>query len=134
MLRKLCFGGVFHHRSRTFYGHVEPIEAFEKIVAAKGVRGERIEHSLNFAGDDVAVDEAGGVEDGSEQPHGQEVLDEHLLNGGLGEVGVDGLTAFLVEVDKCGRKLTSTSTSWGGSVRSPSSSQLFCNRIAHCGV
>ena len=67
---------------------------------------ERIEHSLNFAGDDVAVDEVGVVEDGSEQTHGQEVFDEHLLNGGLREVGVDGLTAFLVEVHKCGRKLT----------------------------
>ena len=48
---------------------------------------------------------SGIVKDGSEQPDGQEVLDEHLFNGGLGEVRVECLTAFLVEIVKGGGKL-----------------------------
>ena len=48
--------------------------------------GERIDDGFDFAGDEVTVGEVGVVEYGSEQPDGQEVLDEHLFNCGLGEV------------------------------------------------
>ena len=44
--------------------------------------------------------EFGVAKDGSENPLGQQVLNEHLLNSGFGEVGVDRLTAFLMECGK----------------------------------
>ena len=106
MLRKpLLLSVVFHYRSGAFDGDVKPIQAFEKIIAAERVGGEGVDDGFDFAGDDVSVDEVRVVKDGSEQSHGQEVLDEHLFNCGFGEVRVDCLTAFLIEIGKGNRKL-----------------------------
>ena len=102
----LFLGVVADSHGNLFNGDIKVIQRSEKIIATERVCCEGIDDGLNFAGDDVAVDEVGVAKDGSENPLGQEVLDEHLLNCGLGEVWIDRLTAFLVEVGKGDRKLT----------------------------
>ena len=57
----------------------------------------RVDDFFDFGGDDVAAGEVGIVEDRAEDALGQQVLDEHLLDGFVGEVGVDGLAAEGVE-------------------------------------
>ena len=45
-------------------------------------------------GDDVALHKVGVVEDAAEDALGEQVLDEHLLDGRVGDVGVDGVGPF----------------------------------------
>ena len=93
----MVFGG-------TLDGDVEAVQAVDKITAAQGVRCERVDHVLDFVGDDVAAGEVGVVEDGAEQTLGQEVLNQHLLDGGLGQVWIDRLAAFVQELGEGGDK------------------------------
>ena len=80
--------------------NIEAVETGEKLAAAERLRRERVNDLLDLVGDSVAPREIGVAEDGSENPLGQEVLNEHLLDSGFGEIGVDGLTAFFVEIRK----------------------------------
>ena len=98
-LRKVVdgFGG-------TLDGGVEAVQAVDKITAAQGVRCEGVDHLLDFVGDDVAAGEVGVVEDGAEQALGQEMLNQHLLDRGLGQVGIDRLAAFFKELGEGGDK------------------------------
>ena len=63
------------------------------------------QHVLNFAGDDVALRETRVFKNSAKYPFGEEVLDEHLLNGRRGEVRVDGGLTELVEGGEIGAKL-----------------------------
>ena len=101
----LLLGVVCHHLGGAFYGEIKAVKPLQKRLTVEGVGGERINDGLNFAGDDISADEVGILKDSSEQPDGQEVLDKHLLNCIFGEVWVECLTAFLVEVVKGGGKL-----------------------------
>ena len=87
-------GGVFD-------GEVEGIELGE-IVAAEGAGGEGLDDLLDLLGDDVALHEIGDVEDVAKDALGQEMLDEHLLDGVVGEVGVQRAAAEGAEVLKGG--------------------------------
>ena len=58
--------------------------------------------TLAFVGDDVAASKVGVVEDGAEEPLGQQVLDQHLLDRGLGQVWVDRLAAFVQKLGEGG--------------------------------
>ena len=53
---------------------------------------------VDLMGDDVALDEIGVVEDFAEDALGEQVLDDHLLHRGIGEIGVEGLAAEIGEV------------------------------------
>ena len=57
---------------------------------------------FDLEGDDVAAGEGGPVEDGAKEALGEQVLDQHLLDGGLGEIGVDGLTALVEKAGESG--------------------------------
>ena len=59
--------------------------------------GEGVDDLFDFGGDDVAAGELGIVEDAAEDALGEQVLDEHLLDGLVFEVGVDGLAAEVGE-------------------------------------
>ena len=84
------------------------------------MRHQRSDDGFDLAGNDVAAGEFGVAKDGSEDPLGQEVLDQHLLDSGFGEVGVDRLTAFLMEGGKGSGKLT---------VRAPFLFDQFCQAV-----
>ena len=88
-----CFRGLLNR-------FVEVVKTFEKLGAAERLRRESVDDLLDLVSDSVAPCEVGVSEDFSENPLGQEVLNEHLLDSGFGEIGVDGLTAFLVEIRK----------------------------------
>ena len=61
----------------------------QKIIAAKGLRCERVHYLLNFIGDDIAAGEVRVIENGAEDALGQEVLNQHLLDGGFRKIGVN---------------------------------------------
>ena len=71
-------------------GAVEAFEGAEVFVAAVGAGEEGIQDRLNLAGDGVAADEVVVLEDGAQEALGEEVLDEHFLDGLVAEVGVEG--------------------------------------------
>ena len=100
----LFLGEVVDGRSGAFNCYIEGIKAFEKFITIESVRHQRSDDSLNFAGNDIAVDKVRVAKDGSENPFGQEVLNQHLLDSGFGEIGVDRLTTFLMEGSKGGGK------------------------------
>ena len=62
--------------------------------------GERVNDLLDFGGDDVAAGELRIAEDAAEDALGEEVLDEHLFDGFVFEVGIDGLAAEVGEGGK----------------------------------
>ena len=88
-----CAGGSLHCG-------IEGGKAFEIFIAVESVFCEYLDHLFNLAGDDIATDEILIIEDLMEDALGKEMLDEHLLNGGFGEVWVDRLTAKLVKLGK----------------------------------
>jgi hypothetical protein len=55
--------------------------------------GNGADDLFDLGGDDVAGEEFLVVEDLAEDALGEEMLDEHLADGVVGEVGVDGLAA-----------------------------------------
>src|SRR5665213_803477 len=67
-------GGVFD-------GDVKVFEALDKIVAAEGFAGEHADDFLDLLRDDVTLREVREVEDFSEDTLGEQVLDEHILDG-----------------------------------------------------
>ena len=88
-----------------FNCEVKTIQAAEKIVTAKRLLCECLDDSFDLAGNDIAVSEIGVAKDGSENPFGQQMLDQHLLNRRFGEVGVDRLTALRIKIFKRGGKV-----------------------------
>ena len=84
---------------------------------------ECVYHLLNLIGDDIAAGEVSPIENGAEKTLGQEVLDQHLLNRGFGEIGVDRLTTFLMKSREGGGKLT---------VGPPFLFDQFCQAVPKC--
>ena len=103
--KPLLLGEVADSRGCPFDCEVETIQATEKIITAKRLLCECLDDGFDLAGDDVAVGEIGVAKDGSENPLGQQMLDQHLLNGGFGEIGIDRLTAFRMKILKRGGKV-----------------------------
>ena len=97
LVREVADGG-----GSALDGDVEVVQAFEELVAAEGLRGERVDDAGDLVGNDVAAGEVGVVEDGAEEAFGEHVLDQHLLDGGFGKGRVDGLAAFLQELGEGG--------------------------------
>ena len=82
----LGLGGLFD-------GGVEAVEGLEELVAGEVAGGDGADDLLDLGGDDVAGEEFLIVEDLAEDALGEEMLDEHLADGVVGEVGIDGLAA-----------------------------------------
>ena len=61
-----------------------------------------VDHLFDLGGDDVAADELGVVENLADQPLGEDVLDQHLIDGGLRDVRVE---ARLAELEEVGERL-----------------------------
>jgi hypothetical protein len=80
-----------------FDGLVEAVERLEKGVTGEVLVCDRLNDLFNLGGDDVALKEFIIVEDLAKDALGEEVLDEHLLDGEVGEVGVDRLAAEVGE-------------------------------------
>src|ERR1017187_7352885 len=86
-------GGLLH-------SEVEAVELLQKVGPAEALGGEGINDLLDFGGDNVAAGEVGVVEDGAEQALGEQVLDEHFLDGGISEIGIDGAPGEFRKVGK----------------------------------
>ena len=70
----------------------------EELRAARGTAGEDMDNLLNFLSNDIPVGEIGIVKDGSENPFGEQVLDEHLLNLYRSEVRINRRFALIMEI------------------------------------
>ncbi len=91
VVEKFLFGGeVGDVAGGAFDGGVERVEGAEIVIAAEAVADESVDDTLDFKGDSVAAGELGVVEDGAEEAFGEEVLDEHLIDGFAADVGVEG--------------------------------------------
>ena len=88
-------GGVF---SAYFDGLVEAVEWAQEFVAVESPLGQFDNDLFDFGGHDVAAGEVGVVENSLEDALGEQVLDQHALDGIFGEIGIDGLAAEGVEV------------------------------------
>ena len=88
-----------------FDGGVEAVERLEEGVAGEVLGRDRLDNFFDFCRDDVALKELVVVEDLAEDALGEEVLDEHLLDGGVGEARVDGLAAKFGEGGEAGAEL-----------------------------
>ena len=87
--KSLFLGEIVDGLSGAFDRRVEGVQTVQKIVAAKRLLCERVYHVLNLVGDEIAAGEVGVIENGAEDALGQEVLDQHLLNRGFGEIRID---------------------------------------------
>ena len=79
----LLVGPVGHRAGGVLDGDVEAVEVSQERVAVEAVAGQGLHHLFDLGGDDVAADELGVVENLADQPLGQDVLDEHFIDGGL---------------------------------------------------
>ena len=96
---------VDERRRLPFDFAVKRIQPAEKFAAAVcGVEG-CFQHVLNFACDDIPRGEIGILKDGAKYPFCQEMLDEHFLHGGFGEIGINGGLTELVKGGEIGAKL-----------------------------
>src|ERR1019366_1821521 len=86
-------------------GLIKVFEVFAKIVAAKRAGIEGGDDLLNLLRNDVAGDEIGDGKDLAENALGKNVLDDHLLDGGHGDVGIQRTPAKGAKVLKRGDEL-----------------------------
>ena len=94
----LLVGEVGHRAGGALDGDVEAVEFLEVGVAVEGLAGHGEHDLLDLGRDYVAADEFGVVEDFADEAFGEDVLDEHLIDGGLREVGVEAAAAEVEEV------------------------------------
>lgn len=85
----LFLGEVVDGCGCPFDCDVEAIEAAEEIVAVKRMDCECFDDGLDFAGYDILADKIRMPKNGSEDSLGQQMLDQHLFDGGLGEVRIN---------------------------------------------
>src|ERR1017187_10686770 len=95
LLREVGYGG-----GGLLHREVEAVELLQEVGPTEALRGEGINDLLDFGGDNVAAGEVGVVEDGAEQALGEQVLDEHFLDGGISEIGIDGAPGEFRKVGK----------------------------------
>ena len=88
-------GGVFNRA-------VEMFQTLAEIVTAEHAGIERRDDFFNFLRDDVARDKIGHVENLAEDALGEDVLDDHFLDGLDGNVGIERATAERTEILKRG--------------------------------
>ena len=88
-------GGVFNRAVKMF-------EALAEIVATEGSGIERGDDLFNLQRDDVALHEIAHVENFAEDALGEDVLDDHLLDGLDGDVGIERAAAEGTEIFKRG--------------------------------
>src|SRR5687767_12971530 len=89
----LLFGKVRDGLGGVLDGDVEAVELLEELVAREGAAGQGDDDLLDLGGDVVALHELGHVENLAEDALGEDVLDEHFLDGGDGEIGIERLPA-----------------------------------------
>ena len=79
---------------------VEAIEALQEIGAVKGPRREGVNDLFDLGGDDIAAREVWVAEHRAENPLGQKMLNEHLLDRCGREVWVDRRATFCEKTGK----------------------------------
>ena len=77
----LFLGEVLAERRRLFNGDVESVQRSKKLVATHRLPHQHIADVFDLACDDVSTREVRPVKDGAEDAFGEDVLDEHLLDG-----------------------------------------------------
>ena len=70
------------------------IQCAQKVIGIEERTGERADNVFDFGGDDIALGEAFG-EDFADEADGEHVLNQHFIDGGLTDVGVEGGTVTL---------------------------------------
>ncbi|MGA2174357.1 MAG: hypothetical protein ABSH38_05160 [Verrucomicrobiota bacterium] len=93
---------IGHRGGGVFNRAVEMFQTFAEIVAAEDAGIEGGDDFLDFLGDDVAGDEIGHVEDFAEDALGEDVLNDHFLDGLDGNVGIQRAAAERAEGFKGG--------------------------------
>lgn len=79
---------------------VEGLEALEEFITVQGALGELGDDFFDFGGDYIAMGEVGIIENLAKDALGEQVLDQHALDGFFREVGIDGLAAEREEIFK----------------------------------
>ena len=77
----LFLGEVFTEVRCLFYSHIEWVQRFEELLATERLPDEFVNDVFDLACDDVSAGEGGVIKDGAEDAFGEDVLDEHLLDG-----------------------------------------------------
>ena len=77
----LFLGEVFAERRRLFNGDVESVQRSKKLVTTHRLPHEHVADVFDLACDDVSTREVRPVKDGAEDAFGEDMLDEHLLDG-----------------------------------------------------
>src|SRR6185437_952765 len=86
----LFVGELGHGAGGVFDGDVEAVEGFEEIAAVESAPGQGVDDFFDLGGDDIAAVKVGVAKDFADEALGEQVLDEHLIDGGDGDVGVEG--------------------------------------------
>ena len=77
----LFLGEVLAERRRLFNRDVESVQRSKKLVTAHRMPHQHVADVFDLACDDVSTCEVRPVKDGAEDAFGEDVLDEHLLDG-----------------------------------------------------
>ena len=83
-----------------FKGDIETVQCLEEVLTGKCTGGQRVDDFLDLHGDDIFLHEVARLEHTSENALGEDVLDEHFLDSGLGKIGVQRTVA---KDDKAGQ-------------------------------
>ena len=77
----LFLGEVLAEHRGLLNGDIEPIQGFQKLLTTERLSDEGIHDVFNFACNDVSTGEVRVIKDGTEDTLGEDMLDEHLLDG-----------------------------------------------------
>ena len=72
---------VFAEQCRLFNSEVEPVQRRKKRVATHCVLHECVADVFDLACNNIAAREIRAVENRAENPFGEDMLNQHLLNG-----------------------------------------------------
>ena len=93
----LLLAEVFQDAGGVFDGPVKPVERLQEGVPVEALAGQRRDHLLDFDGNHVPLGKLGVVKNLADQPLGQQVLNQHLVNRSRTEVGIQRCATQVVE-------------------------------------
>ena len=79
----LLLGEILDGCGGALDGEVEAVELLEEVGAVEMAGSEGGDHFLNLDGDNVAAGEVRVFEDGAEESCREQMLDQHLFDGGV---------------------------------------------------
>ena len=100
----LLYAEILEAAGGQLDGTVEAVQRAEKAGAVKAEADQSLDYFFQLDGDDVAAGEIGIVENRADQAFGEEVLDEHFIDGRPADVRVQGGLAEGEEVVEGGLK------------------------------